>query len=67
MLWRVTSAVLTGSAVLSPVLLLFLLGFLKRFGIIVLAIILQVYVMSRLLLLVEAFISLRDFTPECSH
>ena len=68
MLWRVSSAVLTGSAVLLP-LLLFLLGNIfddpqmNRFGNPVLAIILLAYVVSRLLLLVEAFISLRHLTP----
>ena len=64
MLWRVSSAVLTGSAVFLPSLLLFLLRFLKpRFALPVLAIILLVYVLSRLTLLVEAFISLRHLTP----
>ena len=64
MLWRVSSAVLTGSAVLLPALLLLLLCILKDgFSLPVLAIILLVYVLSRLILLVEAFISLRHLTP----
>ena len=73
MLWRVSSAVLTGSAVLIP-LLVFLAALVvahiydddlqfKRFGVPVLTIFLLVYVVSRLLLLVEAFISLRHLTP----
>ena len=70
MLWRVSSAVLTGGAVLIP-LLMFLLGAVfdnvhqfNRFGIPVLTIFLLVYVLSRLLLVVEAFISLsRHVTP----
>ena len=67
-LWRVSSAVLTGSPVLLP-----LLGFLlscifgdpqmNRFSHPVLTIVLLVYLVSRLLLLVEAFISLRHLTP----
>ena len=66
-LWRVSSAVLTGTAVLLPILgglvevtfddLQF-----NRFGIPFLTVILLVYVVSRLLLLVEAFISLRHLT-----
>ena len=69
MLWRVSSAVLTGSAVLLPGLLVLLQRTISKertkehFGIPVLAIILLVYVVSRLILLVEAFISLRDLTP----
>ena len=69
MLWRVSSAVLTGSAVLLPLLgvLLFIIfdrPILKnRFSMLVLTIILLAYVVSRLLLLVEAFISLRHLTP----
>ena len=66
MLWRVSSAVLTGIAFLSP----FILGFLialsdnqEYFGLAVSAIIMLVYVVSRLLLIVEAFISLRHLTP----
>ena len=70
MLWRVSSAVLTGSAVLLPLLLLLLLFIIfnqpilnNRFSMLVLTITLLVYVVSRLLLLVEAFISLRHLTP----
>ena len=66
-LWRVSSAVLTGSAVLLPILLPLLVNIFGRlfgfFGFPVLAIILLVYVFSRLILLVEAFISLRHLTP----
>ena len=74
MLWRVSSAVLTGSAVLLPILTL-LIGAIfdtffhehesqiDRVGVPVLGIVLVVYVVSRLLLLVEAFISLRHLTP----
>ena len=66
MLWRVSSAVLTGIAFLFPILLLFLAiifqsndtGFIAVFTPILL-----VYAMSRLLLIVEAFISLRHLTP----
>ena len=67
MLWRVSSAVLTGSAILLPILAGLLVSILdepqNRFGHLVLAIVLLVYVVSRLLLLVEAFISLRHLTP----
>ena len=66
MLWRVSSAVLTGSAVLIPLLMLLVVidySQFNRFGIPVLIIILLAYVVSRLLLLVEAFISLRHLTP----
>ena len=68
MLWRVSSAVLTGSAILFPIIGVLLVSILgqpqyERFGIPVLAITLLVYVVSRLLLLVEAFISLRHLTP----
>ena len=71
MLWRLSSAVLTGIAVLLPLFLSFV-GFIfmenpksigARYFLVVLSIILQVYVVSRLLLLVEAFISLRKLTP----
>ena len=73
MLWRVSSAVLTGIAFLFPILFTFV-GFLlmgsnsgnslqEGFAIAVLSIMLLVYVVSRLLLLVEAFISLRHLTP----
>ena len=70
MLWRVSSAVLTGIAFLLP-LLVYLIIQVKTsshrweyFFAALLTIILQVYVASRLLLLVEAFISLRFLTPE---
>ena len=68
MLWRVSSAVLTGSAILIPLLMLLTLVIFdelqfKSFGIPVLTVFLLVYVVSRLLLLVEAFISLRHLTP----
>ena len=73
MLWRVSSAVLTGITVLFPILLIFF-GILEslfiksashreQYTITVLSIMIVVYVVSRLLLLVEAFISLRHFTP----
>ena len=71
MLWRVSSAVLTGIAFLLPIIFLtsavlmetkigsvVVLG-----GVAVFAIMLVAYVVSRLLLLVEAFISLRHLTP----
>jgi amino acid transporter len=74
MLWRVSSAVLTGIAFLFPIFLAFIgffFDFLNsrshtpwRFFSVVFSIILQVYVVSRLILLVEAFISLRHLTPE---
>ena len=70
-LWRVCSAVLTGIAFLLPLLVYLLYLFMKtpnnhrwqQFAIAVFTIILLVYVVSRLLLLVEAFISLRHLTP----
>ena len=67
-LWRVSSAVLTGSVVLMPfliILLFYIFGDAQfdRFGAPVLAIFFLAYVVSRLLLLVEAFISLRHLTP----
>ena len=73
MLWWVCSAVLTGIAFLLP-LLISLLSFLEGalnfsedkliyFVFPYFAIILLAYVASRLLLLVEAFISLRHLTP----
>ena len=73
-LWRVSSAVLTGTAFLLPLFLTLLAFFFKfseggnhkrRYFIAGFTIILLVlvYVMSRLLLLVEAFISLRHLTP----
>jgi hypothetical protein len=71
-LWRVSSAVLTGIAFLFPLFFFFVRIFFKnsnsinhrgRYSITVFSIVLQVYVMSRLLLLAEAFISLRHLTP----
>ena len=72
MLWRVSSAVLTGMAFLFPILIIFV-GLLSQFisntnrqdrlGIAFFSIMILVYVVSRLLLLVEAFISLRHLTP----
>ena len=69
MLWRVSSAVLTGTAFLLPLHVWLYIS--SSFPwqdsddlfILVSAIILLVYVVSRLLLLVEAFISLRHLTP----
>ena len=66
MLWRVSSAVLTVVAFLSPIIVFFLSVLYDNhecFGIAVSAIIILVYVVSRLLLVVEAFISLRHLTP----
>ena len=68
MLWRVSSAVLTGIAFLTPIILrLAFVAYLstvqKYFAGAVSALIMLVYVVSRLLLIVEAFISLRHFTP----
>ena len=60
-LWQVSSAVLTGVAFIFP--LLFFLISSNRLLDPVFIIILLVYVVSRLLLLVEAFISLRHLTP----
>ena len=65
MLWRVSSVVLTGIAFLSPIIFTISVvledsGF---FGVAVGLIFLLVYVVSRLLLVVEAFISLRHLTP----
>ena len=72
MLWRVSSAVLTGIAFLLPIFAIFA-KFLSQFidsdnlqeqlAFAFFSIILLVYVVSRLLLLVEAFISLRHLTP----
>jgi hypothetical protein len=67
MLWRVSSAVITGIAFLFP-MLIYLLRTLRQwtgenFENIFFTIILLVYVASRLVLLVEAFISLRHLTP----
>ena len=65
-LWRVSSAVLTGIAFLMPLIFIFV-EFLfedhEYFAVAVSTITLLVYVVSRLLLLVEAFISLRHLTP----
>ena len=69
MLWRVSSAVLTGSAVLLPLLAILLVTIFEAFDLddsfsnLALAIILLVYILSRLILLVEAFISLRHLIP----
>ena len=75
MLWRVCSVVLTGIAFLLPLLIVLLSFFHDIFNyhgygkgwvyfhIALLTIILLVYVVSRLLLIVEAFISLRHLTP----
>ena len=66
MLWRVSSAVLTGIAFLFPTFFVFMgepnshRG--RYFLIAFYSIIILVYVVSRLLLLVEAFISLRHLT-----
>ena len=65
-LWRVSSAVLTGIAFLSSIIVLFLDSLYKvqlYFGLAVSIIIILVYVVSRLLLIVEAFIALRHLTP----
>jgi hypothetical protein len=65
-LWRVSSAVLTGIAFLFP-LLVFLAKISNTrwvlFLLLLATIMLLVYVVSRLILLVEAFISLRHLTP----
>jgi hypothetical protein len=73
MLWRVSSAVLTGIAFLLPIILIVVVlvsNFLNLssslddvFAVAVFTIFILVYVVSRLLLLVEAFISLRHLTP----
>ena len=70
MLWRVSSAVLTGIAFLLPLLVYLIMKasnlnshLLEQFVLSVLTIVLLAYVVSRLLLLVEAFISLRFLTP----
>ena len=69
MLWQVCSAILTGITILLPVLS-FLLNVLASFhgnvrwlAIVISVLLVMVYVASRLLLLVEAFISLRHLTP----
>ena len=74
MLWRVSSAVLTSTAFLFPILLSFvvvLFGDLigrtdqrSYFTFAIFSIFLLGYVVSRLLLIVEAFISLRHLTPK---
>ena len=66
MLWRVSSAVLTVVAFLSPIIIYFLAKLhddQEYFGVAVGTIIVLVYVVSRLLLVVEAFMSLRHLTP----
>ena len=66
MLWRVSSAVLSVVAFLSPIIffsLAILFETREYFAVVVSAIIILVYVVSRLLLVVEAFISLRHLTP----
>ena len=73
MLWRFSSAVLTGIAFLLPILFFFVTLLFENsinrtdqgefFIMAVFSITLLVYVVSRLLLLVEAFISLRHLTP----
>ena len=66
MLWRVSSAVLTVVAFLSPIIAFFLaiLSTVQEyFSVAIGLIFLLVYVVSRLLLIVEAFISLRHLTP----
>ena len=74
MLWRVSSAVLTGIAFLLPILFFFVAGLLSEdsinhtnqrefFVMAFFSIFLLGYLLSRLLLLVEAFISLRHLTP----
>ena len=72
MLWRVSSAVLTGIAFVFPIFFAFVMGILLNLrpnsdndsaAVAFSTIILLVYVVSRLLLLVEAFISLRQLTP----
>ena len=72
MLWRVSSAVLTGMAFLMPIFaffVVFLSQFInstslkEQFTVAFSSIMILVYVVSRLILLVEAFISLRHLTP----
>ena len=73
MLWRVSSGVLTSIAFLFPILSMSVFTLFGDsitrtherwyFTLALLSIFLQLYVMSRLLLLVEAFISLRHLTP----
>ena len=73
MLWLVSSAVLTGIAFLLPILFFFVAGLSEDsinhtnqrefFVMAFFSIFLLGYLLSRLLLLVEAFISLRHLTP----
>ena len=68
MLWRVSSAVLTGIAFLTPIIIPFLIALSNNynhgfFASAIFTIFILVYVVSRLLLVVEAFISLRHLTP----
>ena len=66
MLWRVSSAILTGIAFLLPLLYYLFVALLDSFqllGTVIPVLTIIVYVASRLLLLVEAFISLRYPTP----
>ena len=65
-LWRVSSAILTGTAFLLPVLCYLFSLLLDSCGwpdTVILLLAVVVYVASRLLLLVEAFVSLRHLTP----
>ena len=77
-LWRVSSAVLTGIAFIIPILITFVVALFgdpigrirrsprRQFALVsvsVITLLLLVYVVSRLLLLLEAFISLRHLTP----
>ena len=67
-LWQVSSVVLTVVAFLSPIIIIFLIGLSQAviqeyFAIALSTIFALVYVVSRLLLIVEAFISLRHLTP----
>ena len=64
LLWRVSSAVLTGIPFLFLILVIFVGVSLGKKAVFAFStVILLVYVVSRLLLLVEAFISLRHLTP----
>ena len=67
MLWRVSSAILTGVAFLLPLLFYFILetsSDIVRWVVYITAVLSFIaYVVSRLILLVEAFISLRHLTP----
>jgi hypothetical protein len=68
MLWRVSSAVLTGIAFLLPLLFYFILDTssdsVRSLVFITAVLAFIAYVVTRLVLLVEAFISLRHLTPE---